>query len=251
MDSNQCPVCHKRILTPSGHIRCLCEIHLKCITLSHIEHEYLLCKSCEWFCGNCIITVFPFNNIEEDREFMASICNVDKLGLTDDDLIFHPFESNDNDHRSPLCEIDPDLYFYNSINLNDIIHETTFNEADQIKSGRTDGALSMCHLNIRSIRKSLGYFEVYLKALDLNFSLIGLSETWLQDNTCDLYDLDDYNFFETHRTTKTGAVLACLPMRKSSSVNVQIYVTWMTIWNVSPLTLKIKVSTWIRIWLCL
>ena len=91
------------------------------------------------------------------------ICNIDKLGLTDDDLIFHPFESNDNDHKSPLCEIDPDLYFYSSTNFNDTIQcnyfdETTFNEADQIKNGRIDGALSMCHLNIRSIRKNLGFF---------------------------------------------------------------------------------------------
>ena len=140
---------------------------------------------------------------------MASICNIDKLGLTDDDLIFHPFEFNDNDHRSPLCEIDPDLYFYNSTNFNDAIQynyfdETTFKEADQFKNGRIDGALSMCHLNIRSIRKNLGYFEVYLKALDYNFSLIGISETWLQDNTCDLFHIDGYNFFEIHRTTKTG-----------------------------------------------
>ena len=140
---------------------------------------------------------------------MASICNIDKLGLTDDDLIFHPFEFNDNDHRSPLCEIDPDLYFYNSTNFNDTIQcnyfdETTFKEVDQFKHGRIDGALSMCHLNIRSIRKNLGYFEVYLKALDYDFSLIGISETWLQDNTCDLFHLDGYDFFETHRTTKTG-----------------------------------------------
>ena len=161
---------------------------------------------------------------------MASICNIDKLGLTDDDLIFHPFEFNDNDHRSPLCEIDPDLYFYNSTNFNDTIQcnyfdETTFKEVDQFKHGRIDGALSMCHLNIRSIRKNLGYFEVYLKALDYDFSLIGISETWLQDNTCDLFHLDGYNFFETHRTTKTGGGVGLFINEKISSVNVQIYVT--------------------------
>ena len=31
--------------------------------------------------------------------------------------------------------------------------------------------------------------------MDYNFSLIGISETWLQDNTCDLFNLDGYNFF--------------------------------------------------------
>ena len=56
---------------------------------------------------------------------------------------------------------DPDLYFYNSTNFNDTAQcnyfdERTFNEADQIKNGRTESAFSMCHLNIRSIRKNLG-----------------------------------------------------------------------------------------------
>ena len=128
LDSNQSPVCRKRILAHSGHIRCticLCEHHLKCITLSHIEQECL---------------------------------------LTDGDLIFHLFEFNDNDHRSPLCEIDPDLYFYNSTSFTDATQcnyfdEMTFNETDQIKNGRTDGALSMCHLNIRSIRENLSIFK--------------------------------------------------------------------------------------------
>ena len=34
-----------------------------------------------------------------------------------------------------------------------------------------------------------------MKTLDYNFSLIGLSETWLQNQTCDLYDLKGYEFF--------------------------------------------------------
>ena len=43
-----------------------------------------------------------------------------------------------------------------------------------------------------------------MKTIDYNFSLIGLSETWLQNQTCDLYDLEGYEFVETHRTTKSG-----------------------------------------------
>ena len=43
-----------------------------------------------------------------------------------------------------------------------------------------------------------------MKTLDCNFSLLGLSETRLQNQTCDLYDLEGYEFVETHRTTKSG-----------------------------------------------
>ena len=58
----------------------------------------------------------------------------------------------------------PWTVFYNSTNFNDTIKcnyfdETTFNEADQIKNGRIDGALSMCHLDIRSIRKTGVFVE--------------------------------------------------------------------------------------------
>ena len=79
-------------------------------------------------------------------------------------LFSQPFEFKDNDQRSLLCEVDPELYFYNSTNFNDTIKcnyfdETTFNEADQIKNGRIDGALSMCHLNIRNIRKAGVFVE--------------------------------------------------------------------------------------------
>ena len=128
----------------------------------------------------------------------------------DDDLIFHPFEINDYDHRLPLCEIDPDLYFYNSVNLTDAIQcnyydEKTFCEADFHRgNNQTGGVLSICHLNIRSMKKNLKNFDVYMKTLDYNFSLIGMSETWLQSQTRDLYDLEGYEFVETHRTTKSG-----------------------------------------------
>ena len=157
-----------------------------------------------------LLLFFSFNNIEEDHEFLASINNIDTLGLMDDDLIFHPFEINDYDHRSPLCEIDPDLYFYNSVDFRDAIQcnhydEKTFCEADfQRGNNQTGGVFSICHLNIRSMKHNLKNFDVYMKTLDYNFSLIGLSETWLQNQTCDLYDLERYLFLETHRTTKSG-----------------------------------------------
>ena len=53
-----------------------------------------------------------------DKEFIAAVNSVDKTAtLNDSDIIFHPFEINDIDHISPLCEIDPDLHFYNSIDF--------------------------------------------------------------------------------------------------------------------------------------
>ena len=162
MASNQCNICRKRLLAHSGQIRCTsCSdaYHLKCITLDSRELDYLRCYAAEWLCCDCIVAVFPFNNIEEDHEFLARINNIDTLGLIDDDLICHLFEINDYDHRSPLCEIDPDLYFYNSVDLTDAIQcnhydEKTFCEADFHRgNNQTGGVFFICHLNIRSMKK--------------------------------------------------------------------------------------------------
>ena len=40
--------------------------------------------------------------------------------------------------------------------------------------------------------------------MDIKFSAIGISETWLNDSNCDLYNIDGYNCVEIHRPVKTG-----------------------------------------------
>ena len=54
----------------------------------------------------------------DNSEFLAAINHIDKpLSFNTSNLIFHPFQINDIAHTSPLCDIDPDLYFYNSIDF--------------------------------------------------------------------------------------------------------------------------------------
>ena len=67
---------------------------------------------------------------------------------------------------------------------------------------------SMCHLNIRSLRKKLGSFEILLDGLQHKFSLLGVTETWLKDDDCDLCDIEGYNKLEKHRKNRYGGVVA-------------------------------------------
>ena len=62
----------------------------------------------------------------------------------------------------------------------------------------------MCHINIRSLKANLGSFETCLANLNFEFTVIGVSETWLRDDNCDLYNLDGYHFTEVHRTCRSG-----------------------------------------------
>ena len=43
-------------------------------------------------------------------------------------------------------------------------------------------------------------------SLEHELTAIGVSETWLHDSICDLYNLPGYNFIETHRSHRSGGV---------------------------------------------
>ena len=122
-----------------------------------------------------------------------------------------PFELNDKDHRSALCDIDPDLHFYQEFNQATVkcnyYLETKFNDEISKPNGTKD-VLSLCHVNIRSARKNLGDFENNLNMLNHDFTIIGLSETWLNDNDSDLYGLYGYKVIGHHRVNRAGGGVA-------------------------------------------
>lgn len=40
--------------------------------------------------------------------------------------------------------------------------------------------LSMLHINCRSLKKNFDFMNIFLDCFDVNFSVIGLTETWLK-----------------------------------------------------------------------
>ena len=53
----------------------------------------------------------------------------------------------------------------------------------------------------------------------MEFSVIGMSETWLQDCNCNLYNVAGYNLIENHRSTKKGGGVAIFLKRGISYQN--------------------------------
>ena len=162
---------------------------------------------------NCISETSIFNHIENDQTFEAEINN---FTLSDRvaallDVLFQPFELNDNDYYSPLFDVDPDVNFHNKIDFYtgfncNYYRENLFSDAlrDMIGNSQCEFLFSICHINIRSIPATLGSLEAYLQCLNFDFSIIGVSETWLSDNNCDLFYLNGYNLVEKHRACKKG-----------------------------------------------
>ena len=160
----------------------------------------------------CVTQIFPLNTIEDDDIFLCELNGIDIDDYTIDSLscrLFNPFQLNDKDYYTPLSQIDPDVNFYNNVNshlgLNcNYYLENTFYELvkSQMHNSTTENVFSLCHLNIRSLRANLSAFELTLHNLRFHFTAIGISETWLNDHNCDLYDIAGYNLIEVHRHTK-------------------------------------------------
>ena len=60
------------------------------------------------------------------------------------------------------------------------------------------------HINMRSIRANFSSLQLTLDNLGTHFTEIGVSETWINDQNSDLYNIEDYNLIETQRQLKKG-----------------------------------------------
>ena len=164
---------------------------------------YIHRDSSVWFSPECTKNIFPFNGIEEDREFFETLTELGPLDslipfdiLIDHNKIFSPFELNE-DLNLPVIDSDPDVQFYNN-QCNNSIHSCDYYLEDSFNKKVTDlnissGCLSMIHTNIRSVAKNMNKFDSYLNNLKHEFPIIALSETWLTENNCDRYGIDGYN----------------------------------------------------------
>ena len=127
------------------------------------------------------------------------------------DKIFLPFELNDSDHQYGIDSIDPDLNYFRTFNQYisrcNYFVESSFN-SEISKCSNTKQHFSMCHLNIRSIRKNLDCFEMLMDDLQHDFSLLGVTETWLKDDDCALFDIEGYNMVEKHRQKQSDGGVA-------------------------------------------
>ena len=90
-----------------------------------------------------------------------------------------------------------------SNHLNSILRSTTLHSLI-LTLIPTENRLSLCHINIRSLQANLHSFEKYLENIDIKFSCVGVTDTWLQDHNCDLYNLNGYELIENHRQTRRG-----------------------------------------------
>ena len=88
-----CLVCQKTVRSNQRAIFCDCCLewtHAKCAFLSNEEYIILGRSYDPWFCTHCLQSIFPFNHISSDHEFMIAITDcVNYMSLS-----FKPFLSD-------------------------------------------------------------------------------------------------------------------------------------------------------------
>ena len=92
-----CKICAKNVQDKDKAVQChLCElwIHIKCNNLNYLDYRYL--QNCDesWYCIECCSTIFPFNSLSSNKNFLACCTNTDSNITQWKDL--------ENDHDSSL-----------------------------------------------------------------------------------------------------------------------------------------------------
>ena len=190
MYSLKCDACHNLV-------------HRNCTLFTINEYDdFIKTGNLDWTCRICIETIFPFNRITDNHVFENSLveffsdCRPFNIDSTQH-KIFNPFNLNDEKDYIPCTDIDPDSCYYNDLSFSiqknsNYYHEESFNHSLQRVFNGHD-TFSVMHLNIRSIPSNLTKLIQYLSNINLNFDIIGLSETWLNETNKDVYNLDGYN----------------------------------------------------------
>ena len=203
---DNCPICEKNILQRENILfcsRCCKYTHRSCSGLSKAQYEYVRFDT-SWYCKKCIEEIFPFNHIDDECIFLRAISEISVnsdiiVRYHSECKIFNPFEINEDD--SNILEyhvnLDSDKCFFNqhSHSLLEACNyqtEQTFNNYVSRK-GISNNNFSLFHLNIRSVPANLSSLLSDMENLDHRFSVIGLTETWLNPSNIDAYGIEGYN----------------------------------------------------------
>ena len=221
-NNNLCPLCVRKVPYNARKLRCdscLMYIHQNCSGLLKTDLDDILCYKRCWSCLNCNESNFPFNSISDDDLFLASVCSSencnDFISRSHADKLFVPFELNDNDYVHQDIDPDPDSYFYHENQLISNLNSKYYLEREFSKYlspvlGKEQDCVSFVHLNIRSAPKNLMNFESYLQSLNFSFDCIGLTETWFNASSSEVFGIEGYNKIDKCRLNRPGGGVSIL-----------------------------------------
>ena len=185
-----------------------------CMRKTKDDSIYIDRDNNNWLCTKCTSDIFPFNHYDKDVKFIHTLAecwenesNIMKYSDNYTNQLFMPFEYSEADFTH-LIDFDPDVNFYQNLNNNcinkcDYYHEDSMNKnCKELDINKYH--LSLLHNNIRSIPHNLDHFNQFLNGLDIDFSILAFSETWLKPHNEHCYGVNGYNAEHNSRLNKAS-----------------------------------------------
>ena len=157
-----CRICAKNVHDKDKAVQCdLCElwIYIKCNNLNYLDYRYL--QNCDesWYFTECCSTIFPFNSLSSNKNFLACCTS------TDNNIQWNDLE---NDHDSSLS-LKPSSNLELLINqFNNATRENT-NDPEKISSSKYYDIEEMHNTEITYKNKSLSLLHINTCSLNKNF----------------------------------------------------------------------------------
>ena len=153
-ESITCNMCFKPVKSNMREIYCNichCWIQGKCVKLSDVEFNKLGKSDEPWFCHHCIQSIFPFNSIVNDVEFVLSTTNSIITITNTDTNSFNPFCVDDSKFLVNDMDLDSDCNYCNDLSLPDSRYVISTDLNELRKNSVSQNTFSLLHVNCRSI----------------------------------------------------------------------------------------------------
>ena len=206
---DSCPICNQTL--NSYAIKCdLCEAvyHKRCAKITQEQFRLIRCKNVNYHCTSCC-EVFSFQNVSDDKfvfENSSVEDNYDLYKLIDNcsQFNFNSFKYLDYNPHDFENDIDPENNFYNNLSSK-CQYYTNLQFTEKI--GKVNG-LSFIHFNARSLKTNFQKIKDYMLELYVKFDIIAISETWIETDLIDDFNINNYDAYHITRGIQRGGGVA-------------------------------------------
>ena len=194
-----CSTCFRKITIDKSGISCVA-----CGRWFHANNvgvkSPLTCQQTETdLCNILLSDALPFTSIDEldfnftfgDFTRLPSAEDMDKLMR----LKFNPFDDKQSSTDFSNSQI---LDNFNNITCKYYLPKDISLEINNNKN------FSILNFNIRSIVNKFDSFKFFLESFKNAFSVISVTETWLNNQNCEDFNLNNYSFITTNRGERKG-----------------------------------------------
>ena len=199
MSSTQCSLCLKTIMKH--------EKFTQCVTCHDLFHSVPHCLNSQetvnnsdsvFKCQKCHLLLFPnLTHNETKTGDVFSKSDMDRLNQ----LKINPFTLN---KKVALSENNVNLDMLNNLDTVNCNYYTPAKFQEQSINENSENFFSIFHLNIRSISNKFDMFKQLTSTLNKKFKVIGITETWLNDDNANNFGLEGYKYIGVNRSNKKG-----------------------------------------------